>query len=367
MLDIDMAARYQRQIALRQFGLEGQRKLLEAKVLIIGAGGLGCPALLYLAAAGVGHIGIADGDMISLSNLHRQVLYGMADLGYSKAVIAAKKLRELNPDITITEHPVMLTPENAIDVIDRYQYIVDGTDNFPSRYMINDACQILGKPWVYGSVSQFEGQVAIFNVPDKEGNGIDYRDLFPIPPDNGDVLNCEEAGVLGVVPGMIGILQAAELLKLISGMDKTLVNRLITFNMLTHTLLIAQLVPSLPRSGVPKDREAFRKMDYGNRCSPRLAAVEINASRFRELAQQGQATIIDVREAGELAGLETFRHIRIPISSLKDHLAEIKGETIVFCCQSGKRSLEAASLLIAKWGDTAHIYSLKGGISQLTD
>src|SRR6266496_5267611 len=197
--------RYQRQILLKEFGEAGQQKLQQAKVLVIGAGGLGCPALQYLAAAGVGTIGIVDNDVVTLTNLHRQILYSTDDIGYPKTERATFKLHQLNSDITITPYNFRLTNKNALNIISDYETIIDGTDNFSTRYMINDACVLMNKPLVYGAISQFEGQVAIFNFRRNENDEtVNYRDLFPNPPKEDEILNCEEAGVLGVLPGIVG-------------------------------------------------------------------------------------------------------------------------------------------------------------------
>jgi adenylyltransferase/sulfurtransferase len=230
--------RYQRQIILKGFGEEGQQKLLQAKVLVIGAGGLGCPALQYLAAAGVGTIGIVDDDVISLSNLHRQVLYTPDDIDHPKVEVAASKLRQLNPDVNIYPYRIRLEKSNAFEIIRQYDLLIDGTDNFASRYMINDACFLLNKPLIYGAVSQYEGEVAVFSPHFLMGStrGVNYRDLFPNPPKDGEVLNCAEAGVLGVLPGIIGTMQAAEAIKLITGIGTPLMNKLLTYNVLSQEI-----------------------------------------------------------------------------------------------------------------------------------
>ena len=217
--------RYQRQILLKEFGIDAQQKLLQAKVLVIGAGGLGCPALQYLVAAGIGTIGIVDDDIVSLNNLHRQVLYTVNDIGLSKAEVAAEKLKALNDEINIISYNERLTNKNALALLMNMILLVDGTDNFSSRYMINDACVLLNKPLVYGAISKFEGQVAVFNIKDEiQIRAINYRDLFPTPPKDDEVLNCAEAGVLGVLPGIIGTMQANETIKLITGIGKPLIN-----------------------------------------------------------------------------------------------------------------------------------------------
>jgi len=205
--------RYQRQVLLKELGESGQQKLLAAKVVAIGAGGLGCPALLYLAAAGVGTIGIVDDDTVAIHNLHRQVLYSVNDIGSLKAEKAAVALQRLNPDIKIVAYTQRLTVENALEILGNFDIIIDGTDNFATRYLINDACVLLNKPIVYGAVSQFEGQVSIFNFRLNENKeAVNYRDIFPHPPKDDEILSCDEAGVLGVLPGIIGTMMQMKLL-----------------------------------------------------------------------------------------------------------------------------------------------------------
>ena len=227
--------RYDRQMLLPQLGAKGQQALGSARVLVIGAGGLGCPVLQYLAAAGVGTIGIVDGDTVSLTNLHRQVLYDMSDIGQQKAGLASAKLQRMNPDITIISYSETLTNKNAWEILEIYDIVVDASDNFPTRYLVNDACVLLGKPVVYGAVSRFEGQVAVFNVQRSGADRtINYRDLFPQAPVSGEIANCAEAGVMGVLPGIIGTLQAGEVIRLITEFGQPQENRLISFNLLTN-------------------------------------------------------------------------------------------------------------------------------------
>ena len=232
--------RYSRQVSLKEFGEKGQRKLASSKILIIGVGGLGCPALLYLAAAGVGCIGIADDDFVSLNNLQRQVLFSTKDVGKSKVLVAKEKINELNPGVEIIVHKERLANTNALDIIKEYDVVIDGTDNFPSKYLINDACALLGKPLIYGSVSKFEGQVAVFNVSDKKNIKCNYRDLFPQPPEE-KILNCAEEGVLGVTTGIIGTMQANEAIKLCTGIGEPLINQLLIFNSLNNQSYIVEI------------------------------------------------------------------------------------------------------------------------------
>src|SRR3984885_9647799 len=235
-LNNEQVNRYKRHLILPEVGVEGQKKLLNAKVLCIGAGGLGCPISLYLAAAGVGTIGLADVDVVSPSNLQRQILFGTKDVGEPKVEAAARRLKDLNPDLNLIEHRVIVNSENVLDLIKDYDVIIDGTDNFPTRYCVNDACVIAKKPNVYGSIFRFEGMVTVFaphlKNPDTNEPGPCYRCMYPEPPDPGSVPSCAEGGVLGVICGTIGSLQANETIKLILGIGKPAIGRLITYNSL---------------------------------------------------------------------------------------------------------------------------------------
>jgi sulfur-carrier protein adenylyltransferase/sulfurtransferase len=370
MNSIDPYERYQRQIILKEFGEAGQQKLLQAKVLVIGAGGLGCPVLLYLVAAGIGSIGIADYDAVALNNLHRQVLYTVNDIGKSKAESAASVLQQLNPDIKIIPYNERLTVQNILTLIMRYDIIIDGTDNFSTRYIINDACVLMNKPLVYGAISQYEGQTAIFNYRrDENEEAVNYRDLFPQPPKEDEVLNCSEAGVLGVLPGIIGTMMAAETIKLITAIGEPLINRLLTYNVLTNELY--HLVLSARKetgSLIPKDEAAFLQMDYEWLCgSSSLQTVnefEIDAGNFDKLLASGDAVVIDVREKNELPAVTEFTCMQIPLGQWKENLPAISEKTIIVFCQTGRRSLQAAQLLFNTFGKTKKIYSLKEGIVQ---
>jgi len=356
--------RYHRQMILPDFGTRAQQLLQESKVLVIGAGGLGCPALQYLVGAGIGHIGIVDGDMVSLSNLHRQILFATDDIGLNKAEVAAQKLHLLNPDIHIKAIPVHLTNQNALEIMDDFDIIVDGTDNFVTRYMINDACVVLGKTLVYGAVSRYEGQVAVFNHLLSTGiRSANYRDIFPDPPKDGSVLNCVDAGVLGVLPGIIGSMQAAEVIKLITGIVEPLVNQLLTYQLKNHQIFTLKVSPQIHTSSfIPQNRDAFKAIDYNWLCSSPKQSVEIDAVEFNQWINQENIDIIDVRELHELPIVKEFAHYRIPLTTLKEEVGQLKSDTVVVFCQSGKRSLQAAKELTALWGDTKKVYSLQGGI-----
>lgn len=356
--------RYHRQIILPGMGESGQQRLSQARVLVIGAGGLGCPALQYLAAAGVGTIGIADGDIVALSNLHRQVLFSTNDIGKNKALCAAASLQALNPEIAIITFPTHVTTDNLLDILDEFDIVVDGTDNFATRYMINDACVLKGKTLVYGAVSQFEGQVAVFNYLLPDGSrSTNYRHLFPYPPKDGEVLNCAEAGVLGVLPGIIGTMQATEVIKLITISGRPLVDLLSIYNGLINQLYTLDIRSEVEiESLMPADEHQFRQTDYEWSCSAQLLKYEIDQVRFNEFIQQAQIDIVDVRELHEQPSINEFQHHRIPLLHLLEQVAKFQHDTVVVFCQSGKRSLAAVEMLVRIFGDSKKVYSLKGGI-----
>ncbi len=365
MSDNKSYERYSRQVTLKEFGEAGQQKLSQAKVLMIGAGGLGCAALQYLAGAGAGTIGIIDDDIVTLSNLHRQPLYSVADIGLSKAIQAAAVLKRLNPEIIIEAFNERLTVANAFGFIWQYDIIIDGTDNFSSRYMINDACVLNGKPLVYGAVSKFEGQVAVFNVSNDNTRTANYRDLFPQPPAAGEVTNCEETGVLGVLPGIIGAMQASETIKLITGIGEPLINKLFTYNALNNQTFVMELTASKDtRRLIPPNREDFMQTDYDWLCRVGSNTNEIDSQTFNKLLKQSSVLIADVREYGELPAVNEFSHIQVPLGSVADKFPKTEDETIIVFCQSGKRSAQAAQLLTTKFGDGKKIFSLAGGILQ---
>jgi molybdopterin/thiamine biosynthesis adenylyltransferase/rhodanese-related sulfurtransferase len=358
--------RYSRHLNLTGFGLAAQQRLQDAKVLVIGAGGLGCPVLQYLTAAGVGIIGIADDDIVSLSNLQRQVLYSVDDLGLPKASQAAILLGRLNPDILIHAHTIKVSSSNILELLSAYDIIVDGTDNFASRYLIADGCVLLQKPLVFAAVYRYEGQLAVFNVPDQEGIKTSYRDLFPTPPTAMEAPDCNAAGVLGVLPGTIGIMQATEVIKLITGIGQPLINQLFNYNALTadsYTIKIS----SNPEAGklIPKDEAALKELNYETLCSSATRQIRtVDGPAFESFQGDKAALILDVREFGEWPQA-AFPHLQIPLGRLKDNFERMDKEKIVVFCQSGKRSAEAAALLQDHFGDSKQIYSLEGGITGL--
>ena len=355
--------RYQRQVILKNFGVEGQDKLLRAKVLMIGAGGLGCPALQYLAAAGVGTIGIVDDDTIDLSNLQRQVLYSVADIGSLKAIRAAEILGGLNPDIKIIAYPQRLTPKNAFSIIELFDVIIDGTDNFASRYLINDACVLLDKVLVYGAVSRFEGQVAVFNSKIGGGRSANYRDIFPEPPGKNEIPNCSEAGVLGVLPGIIGTMQANETIKLLTGIGESLINKVLTYNSLDNQLYEMKFHAKVEtRLLIPANKTVFENTNYEQACGRGENELEIDPLFLDQLISTGNIDIIDVREPGEMPAIDEFVHHKIPMEQLANNLSSMRSGIVVLLCQSGQRSLQAAKQLTIHFGTNKKIYSLAGGI-----
>ena len=356
--------RYQRQMILPQMGVAGQQKLLAASVLVIGAGGLGCPVLQYLAAAGVGTIGLVDDDVVHISNLHRQVLYTVYDAGKPKVHCAAAVLQRLNPGIQIIPFHERLTVQNAFRLIQPFNLVVDGTDNFATRYLINDACVLLNKPLVFGAVSQFEGQVAVFNHPSSNNaTAVNYRDLFPEPPQDGEIMNCEAAGVLGVLPGIIGSMQASEVIKLITGIGTPLIDKLLSCNAL-HNRMYEIKLAARPgtRSLIPADEEAFLQTDYGAACST-ININEIYIDEFDNMLNAPDTTIIDVREPGEMPAVTGFHHIKIPLHAIAGAAVNLQATNLVLFCQSGKRSMLAANLLAGIFGAQKKISSLRGGIT----
>jgi adenylyltransferase/sulfurtransferase len=355
--------RYQRQILLKEFGIAGQQKLLQAKVLVIGSGGLGCPVLQYLTAAGIGCIGIVDNDVVSITNLHRQILFNTNDIGKAKVSVAAQKLRLVNPDTELIEYPIHLDKNNCLEIINEYDVIIDCTDNFASRYMINDACVLKGKPLIYGAVNRFEGQVAVFNVTGNEKKRTaNYRDLFPVQPEQTEVLNCAEAGVLGVLPGVIGSMQASEAIKLITGIGEILSNQLLTYNALNNQFFIFKYEPSSKPGISLRNETEFLKMNYDDACITDNFNFEIDADKFDSLSLQGKTKVIDVREFNELPAVTEFEHERIPMSELKNNLNELAADTIIFFCQTGIRSLKAAAMANELFENKKRCYSLQGGI-----
>ena len=331
--------RYARHIALDEVGESGQQKLLNAKVLVIGAGGLGCPALQYLAAAGVGSIGIGDGDTVDESNLQRQILYTNSDVGRLKVEAAKERLNALNPNVSIAIYPENLKAENALAIIQDYDFVIDGTDNFAARYRVNDACVKLNKPFVYGAIHKFEGQVSVFNFND----GPTYRCLFPENPQQSQIPNCEEVGVIGVLPGVIGTLQATEVIKLILGIGEPLSSKLKLINLLTNSEQIISF--SRNEEQVSKAMEIDLSQSYTDEsCAygERILPNEL----MGWLEQNRSVNILDVREAHETPKLNHPSVISIPLGQIPSRTVEIPtNQPLVVVCQHGIRSQSAIEFL----------------------
>jgi len=359
----DELARYSRHIILPEFGEEGQAKLKNAKVLIIGAGGLGSPLLLYLTAAGVGTIGIVDFDNIELSNLQRQLLFTEDDVGKSKAQAAYNRLKSLNSNIEFKLYEEKLTADNALEILKDYDVIADGTDNFPTRYLVNDACVMLDKPNVYGSIYRFEGQVSVFNYVNNEGDrGPNYRDLFPEPPPPEMVPNCAEGGVLGVLAGIIGSMQASEVIKVITGIGSTLSGRLFIIDTLSFETRTVKLRKAAEENIISEliNYEEFCGMN--NNESP-YDVKEISVHELKDMINNGDDyQLIDVRTAFE-NHVANIGGDLIPLEEIVDHLEKIsKTKQVVMYCKVGIRSMEAILHLQSVYEYT-NLYNLKGGIN----
>ena len=362
--------RYSRHLIMPEVGMDGQLKLKKAKVLMVGSGGLGAPLGLYLAAAGVGRLGIVDFDTVDFTNLQRQVTFGTSDVGRKKLEAARERLANLNPEIQIDTFETRLTSENALDILRDYDIVVDGTDNFPTRYLVNDACVLLGKPNVYGSIFRFEGQASIFGYP----GGPCYRCLYPEPPPPGLVPSCAEGGVLGVLPGIIGCIQAMETIKLIIGKGDSLVGRLLLFDALGMRFRELKLRKN-PECPVCGEHPTVTKLiDYAEFCGIRgeevpaqtVSVPEITPKQLKQRLDRGDDIyILDVREPHEYQICNLHGHL-IPLGDLPKRVSELdSSREIVAHCRSGKRSAEAVEFL-TKAG-FRKIWNLKGGILAWSD
>ncbi len=353
--------RYARHFVLPEFGMEGQQKLKASSVLVVGAGGLGCPMLQYLAAAGVGKIGIVDDDVVDASNLQRQVLYNVNDLGRPKALAAKEKLEALNPHIEVIAYQTRFTPDNARALVRDYEIIADGTDNFPTRYLVNDVCVLENKINVYASIFRFEGQVAVFNYLYADGSrGPNYRDLFPAPPPPGLVPNCAEGGVLGVLPGIIGSLQASEIIKVLTGIGEPLAGKMFlidTANFATRTLK----VPKNPDTQI-EDLSFYE--EYCLNAEPQLK--EIDAEIFQKWQSENEDfQLIDVREPYEYE-VSNLGGELIPLSNIIKEAHKIdRNRKVVVHCKLGGRSAKAIERLERELG-FSNLYNLKGGIEAVS-
>jgi sulfur-carrier protein adenylyltransferase/sulfurtransferase len=367
----DEVLRYSRHLILPEFGVEGQQKLKAARVLLVGAGGLGSPLALYLAAAGVGTIGIVDFDVVDVTNLQRQVLHGTKDVGRTKLQSATDRVRDINPHVTVVPFETRLTSANALEIIRDFDLVVDGTDNFATRYLVNDACVLLGKPNVYGSIFRFEGQASVLATPD----GPCYRCLFREPPPPGLVPSCAEGGVLGVLPGLVGTIQATEAIKLIAGIGEPLIGRLLLVDALTMQFRTVKLRkdPTCPACGT---HEIKALIDYEEFCGIRQAAAEaLAAPTVRELTPRELADklsrgedfdLIDVREPHEYAIAKIDGARLVPLSTFPGAAASLdKHREIVVHCKVGGRSAKAAQQLLAQ--GFRNVWNLTGGITRWSD
>lgn len=360
----DEVARYSRHLIIPDVGMDGQKRLKNAKVLVIGAGGLGSPALLYLAAAGVGTLGIVEFDEVDSSNLQRQVIHGESDIGRSKADSARDSILEINSGIDVRLHKIRLEPENAVELFREYDLILDGTDNFATRYLVNDAAVLAGKPYVWGSIYRFEGQASVFWEDAPDGRGINYRDLYPEAPPPGMVPSCAEGGVLGVLCASIGSIMVTEAIKLITGIGEPLLGRLMVYDALDMTYRTIKLRRDPERKPITEliDYEAFCGV-VSEEGQAAAAGSTITATELKDMLDAGDVELIDVREPVEWDIVHIEGATLIPKDRILsgEALAELpQNRKIVLHCKTGVRSAEAlAALKRAGFADAAH---LQGGV-----
>ncbi len=358
-------ARYSRHLIIPDLGLDGQKRLKNAKVLVIGAGGLGSPTLLYLAAAGVGTIGIVEFDVVDESNLQRQIIHGQSDIGRSKAQSARESIAEINPLVTVNLHEFRLEPDNAVDLFAQYDLILDGTDNFATRYLVNDAAVLAGKPYVWGSIYRFEGQVSVFWEDAPDGLGLNYRDLYPEPPPPGMVPSCAEGGVLGILCSSIASIMGTEAIKLITGIGEPLLGRLMVYDALdmTYRTIRIRKDPSTPKITELIDYEEFCGV-VSDEAAAAAADSTVTPRELKELLDSGKPlALIDVRERVEwdINHIEGAELIPKPTFESGAALAKLPTDrTPVFYCKTGVRSAEV--LAIAKKAGFSDAVHLQGGI-----
>ena len=368
MLTKEELVRYSRHYLLPEIGIAGQEKIKRAKILMIGAGGLGCPALVYLTAMGIGEIGIVDFDKVEESNLQRQILYSVEDIGKLKTEAAVSKLSKQNPFVRFNPYSVSIDNQNALELISGYDIIIDGTDNFATRYLVNDACVLMNKPLVYGSIYKFEGQVSVLNYTDGVGkSGPTYRCLFPAPPPSGSVPNCSEIGVLGVLPGIIGTLQATEAIKIITGIGAPLSGKLLLFDALAMNFQMIEIARNDEWiNSVPKNKQEFLKTDYEYFCGNKNSEPSVKSISVNELQlifeNKSEVQLLDVREPYEQPQIDELVDLQIPLGNLtnQSHLISKNKKVIVFC-KSGVRSKRAIELLEKEFG-FSNLYNLVGGV-----
>lgn len=345
--------RYNRQTILKDFGHEAQKKLSDAKVLVIGAGGLGIPVLTYLNAMGVGTLGIIDNDTVSISNLHRQVIYDESDIGRQKIVAIQEKLKAQNTTTRLVAYDTFLVKENALEIITDYDVVVDASDNFPTRYLVNDACVILSKPFVYGALHGYEGQVSVFNYED----GPTYRCLFPNMPKEDEVPNCNEHGVLGIIPGIIGNLQALETIKVLTGVGEVLSGKLLIFDGLRQSYQKIKFKLRTENSKIKKLQEFY---EWNDPCE----IVQTVAAEEIENLIADDAQIIDVRTIEEFENYHLPNSVHIPLKDLETNIDKINFSIPIYLlCQSGKRS-ETALRQLSEQHPNSSLFSILGGLNQ---
>ena len=356
--------RYSRHISLNEIGINGKEKIKASKVLVVGVGGLGCPVSLYLASAGVGTIGLVDFDIVDASNLQRQILFGIDEKDKSKLLSAKKRLEKINPNIEYNLHEVMLSSKNALDIIKDYDIVIDCTDNFPTRYLINDACFFLGKPNVYGSIYRFDGQISVFNYH----RGPCYRCLYPDPPPSSLVPSCSEGGVLNILPGIIGTLQANEALKIILDIGDLMINRFLLFDSLSMKFSELQIIKNDNCILCGSNPSITGLIDYEQFCgilnndNKNESYDEITVHELNNRLNSGQIPLIlDIREDYELKIARIKNAIHIPMRELLNRITELNAnEEIVVYCKSGQRSGQICKTLIKN--NFINVKNLKGGI-----
>ena len=358
--------RYNRHLILPEIGPEGQEKLMNARVLVIGAGGLGCPILSYLTAAGVGRIGIIDFDRVDISNLQRQVLFRTKDVGKLKATCAAIHLEKLNPLVQLDVYTERLTTKNALNLFEKYDLVIDGTDNFSTRYLVNDAAVLTDKPLVYGSIYKFQGQVSVFNYQ----NGPTYRCLFPTPPAPGEIPNCSEIGVIGVLPGIIGTQQANEAIKIILGIGEPLRGKLLIYDALNaHFTKVGFERNQSAVEEVLNRRDSFLSYDYDLFCgiTKTLEKGQIDPATFQQSINQEGVLIVDLRESWEVPELNGENIRQLPMDTLEGHVEELESvDQVILVCQSGVRSAQMKTRLESNY-QLKNLFELKGGVLALNE
>ena len=348
-------SRYQRQMKLPHFGEAAQMALQQARVLVVGAGGLSCPCLQYLSGAGVGHIGIADGDLVQESNLHRQLLYTNEDIGKQKSIQALHHLTHIQPDCQLMSYD-HITVNNIEQILSNYDLVVDCSDNFPVRYLINDACVITRKPWVFAAVYRYQAQLAVFNVK----GSAHLRDAFPSPPMT--TTSCEEAGILGAVTGVVGSMQALEVIKLITNCAPPMQNQLVHFDLQTFQTFTLELNPHSNSIG-PSSFFELQTWNYNDSCKT-SSSFELNADEFLSMIQHGDVQVIDVRLPHETPKPRFFQATCIPLAMLPEQIYQLdKSKPVLLFCHAGIRSQEALDLLVDEYHFT-NVYHLKGGLTR---